>query len=281
MITSYVSLRDIEHAFLQVQSRTLVHQDGQTNNPVSDFDIIRSLCDRQNFFDAINLATHSTNSTASNLSLETTIHSLAAQAATLTSPNSTLHVIEEQFLSSLGCVPFPLLDALDPEEKILWKYLVNILRLVDDPSGGLKLHQVACRAALSLSQSRENRLPQLFISSYCGNEIVLFPHQPKYSRGNQKTEKGNLDSLIRTLLSQGCLLDACRVVSDQLSLHFDGKKSKCFPINAIDQVLIACEKALQITTEEENRTLLRENYDQVRESIGRYFTELFVAEIGT
>jgi hypothetical protein len=263
---------------------------------------------------AIHTEPHPANET--NAPLSAIIASFSAQCSALSlaapprpSAAAAIEQLEEQFLSSLGCVPHPLLHTNQAADKHLWQYLLNALHLLDRPSHGLLLHQISAQACLSLSLRRENRVPAALSSSFCGLDSFYSQQPPQKKRfrdgsgdppavgsfaaaaaegqAGVKRARGNLDSLIRTLLSQGCLVDACQAVST----HFAAKgasalppQQQCLPLTALDQLLFACHTALKLSEADEDQeavAVLRNHYEAVRRDLSSYFTALFQQELVT
>lgn len=312
-LKSYVTLRDLEHRYLQVQSRLFLGARSQSVGLATDLDLVRGLCEEGNFVDALNLATHTDSHPANgtNAPLSSIISSFSAQCSALSlvthplpSATASIEQLEEQFLSSLGCVPHPLLHISQPADKHLWQYLLNALHLLDRPDHGMLLHQISTKASLSLSLRRENRVPAILSSSFCGlDSFYCQSQQKKRSRdcfGDSlalgasgameeqgtavKKVRGNLDSLLRTLLSQGCLVDACQIVSTYFATTGvpTQQQQQCLPMTALDQLLFACQTALKLSAEEDDEeavAVLRSHYDAVRRDMSNYFTSLFQQEL--
>lgn len=300
-LKAYVTLKDLEHRYLQVQSRiSLASRSDEKVGFSTDLELVRGLCEGGNYIDALNLAIHREYpANETNTPLGVIISSLSAQCTALTTTATpsllAIQPVEEQFLSSLGCIPHPLLHVNQSADHHLWQYFVNLLHLLDDPQYGWLLHQVATKSSLSLTLRRENRLPLILAHSFCGLDS-FYKNPKKRIRDDSeqastfKKARGFPDSLIRTLLSQGCLIDACQIVSNYLT-SFSGHESRqfkgatplqCLPLTALDQLLFACQTALELANHEEDQEsmkLLQENYQEVRQKISNYFVELFQKEL--
>jgi hypothetical protein len=300
LLKSYLPLEEVEHRYLQVQSRLSLGSRSQSVGLSTDLDLVRALCDEGNFVDALNLAIHSKlPSNEANSALGAAVASFSSQCSALSSSSSpssalpSVQLLEEQFLSSLGCVPHPLLLVDQPAPRYLWQYLLNALHLLDDPKTGWLLHQIGTQSALSLSLLRENRIPAILSASFCGlDSFSSHASSKKRSREavpektlsvSAKRSRGHLDSLLRTLLAQGCLVDACDVVSTFLAETLSPPPPlHCLPLTALDQLLFACQTALRLAADEEDQTsvaVLRDRYDRLRTEVSSSFAELFQREI--
>ena len=309
-ILSYVTLEELEHTLLQLECKISIAQTSEGANPSvllahDDMDIVRLLCGQENYFDALNLARHNfpvNSSSAENSALEFVIDCFAAKCAgdSLSQESSVVH---EQFMAVHGCSSLPL-DSMSSnglmESPSLWEYLVKCLHVIDGPAQNWILHKIAVQASLRVTPA--DPLPAVLTSSHCGDDSY-FQDRDKLRLSKRVLGAshvaapskctGNLPSLIRTLVQEGALVEACDLVSATLKKCDPSKKRlEAIPLERLDQLLCACSTAIAIA--EEDGLVERSNMDDdstspygrlirshntLQDSIKAYFTKVFVVEI--
>lgn len=182
------------------------------------------------------------------------------------------------FLNVYGCR----VDIRDFHEErkdvsCLLDVLLDCLNALDSSKQNRSLHTVVVRAYI---KSRTSKIPQALIKSYYK------------SRDNLSATCSNMSKLIQLHLEEGLLADACVIASSFIydDLIVGNKNSVladstcCFPYNAIDQLLHACQLVIQSIESnnyevvcEENKGIVK-NYALLVKSVELYMEALFIAE---
>jgi hypothetical protein len=316
---SYITLQELEHILLQLQCKISVvdisdegesvrrRDDERANESIlyatDDMDIARMLCAQENYFDAVNLAVHSfpvNSSNAQNTVLEFVVDSLAAKCAQrLSSSSKDSSPVLEQFIAVHGCATRPVdhFSHRGPAESpVLWEYLVNCLHILDGPAKNWALHRIATQASLRVAPS--SNLPTVLTSSHSGQDPYYKDRDSFLAAKKQSVASyvampsrctGDLSGLLRTLVKEGALVEACTLATLSLTKNEPTlRRMEAIPLEALDQLLHACGDALDMAEEDGvdatsdmgHYGKLNEGYDQLREAVKTYFSKLFLAEMG-
>lgn len=313
---SYITLPELEHALLQLQCKISIAEvllaesdsgyrqsEDKVNESIfysaDDMDIARMLCAQDNFFDALNLAMHNfpTNSSnAQNIVLEFVVDSLAAKCAQ--NPKGSSSILE-QFIAVHGCATRPV-DHLSHQGPAaspdMWEYLVSCLHIIDGPSKNWALHRIATQASLRVAPSAQ--IPPVLTSSHCGRDAfhkdrdtLLAAKKVSVASHVAVPSKciGNFPDLLRTLVKEGALVEACRLATLFLTeCDPRHKRMEAIPLEALDQLLNASSDALamaeedgvDMATDSGHYGKLNHGYNGLKDAVKMYFSKLCLAEIG-
>lgn len=292
----HVTLADMEHRYLQVQSKISLYKAVVSSGGViaaqnlSDEGVVRGMCSQGNFFDAINLgissANHSgkecpeaTSSIGRSPCLEQAISLLAEACSTDACPPSLDTIF--QFTSSLGSnlTSFLEYEETGDSEKFLREYLVHCLQCLDGSTGNWALHAAATESVLKSSPT--DALGSILKDSYSGfttsneSDFVYTPSSNGLS--------GNISAFLLQLLKRGYLSEACDTATRMLNgLNPRAGHQDFIPYSVLDRIMDACTQVLTTHDGKKSSQIeeLERSHKLLEEALSYYFRKLLVVEAG-